>query len=259
MERAGQGRQAPPMMTMPETAPAPAGPIARRLAALDWPAIGASLDARGHATTGPLLGADECAGLVALYGQAERFRSRVTMQRHGFGRGEYQYFAYPLPPLVEALRQAAYPRLAKVAHRWNGLLGRDAALPATLDEYLARCHAAGQARPTALLLKYGAGDFNCLHQDLYGPLVFPLQLTLLLSRPGADFIGGEFLLVEQRPRAQSLGEVVPLVQGEAVIFAVSHRPAQGARGPYRVALRHGVSRLRSGQRFSLGVIFHDAA
>jgi hypothetical protein len=237
----------------------PAEPIARRLAALDWREISDSLGRRGYATTGALLSGEECAGLVALYGEADRFRSRVIMQRHGFGRGEYQYFAYPLPPLVAQLRRAAYPHLAPVARRWNGLLGIDGEVPATLDGYLARCHAAGQTRPTALLLKYGADDFNCLHQDLYGPLVFPLQLTILLSRPGVDFTGGEFLLVEQRPRAQSRGEVVPLVQGEAVIFAVNHRPAQGTRGPYRVALRHGVSRLRRGERFSLGVIFHDAA
>jgi hypothetical protein len=241
------------------TASAQADSVTRRLSALDWQAIGDGLDRRGYATTGALLSADECAGLVALYDDADRFRSRVIMQRHGFGRGEYQYFAYPLPPLVEQLRRAAYPHLAPVARRWNGLLGHDGDIPATLDEYLARCHAAGQARPTALLLKYGTDDFNCLHQDLYGPLVFPLQLTILLSRPGVDFTGGEFLLVEQRPRAQSRGEVVPLVHGEAVIFAVNHRPAQGTRGPYRLALRHGVSRLRAGERFSLGVIFHDAA
>ena len=239
--------------------PSPVGPIARRLAALDWTAMADSLDRLGYATTGPLLSAEECAGLVALYGEAGRFRSRVIMQRHGFGRGEYQYFAYPLPALVGQLRRAVYPHLAPVARRWNGLLGHEAEVPGTLDEYLARCHAAGQARPTALLLKYGADDFNCLHQDLYGPLVFPLQLTILLSRPEVDFTGGEFLLVEQRPRAQSRGEVVPLAHGEAVIFAVNHRPQQGTRGPYRVALRHGVSRLRSGERFSLGVILHDAA
>jgi uncharacterized protein len=183
----------------------------------------------------------------------------VIMQRHGFGRGEYQYFAYPLPALVGQLRRAVYPHLAPVARRWNERLGREVEIPGTLDEYLALCHAAGQARPTALVLKYGVDDFNCLHQDLYGALVFPLQLTILLSRPGVDFTGGEFLLVEQRPRAQSRGEVVPLAQGEAVIFAVNHRPAQGTRGAYRVALRHGVSRLRSGERFSLGVILHDAA
>ena len=236
----------------------PVGPIARRLAALDWTAIGDSLDRLGYATTGPLLSAEECAGLVALYGEAGRFRSRVIMQRHGFGRGEYQYFAYPLPALVGQLRRAVYPHLAPVARRWNGLLGHEAEIPGTLDEYLARCHAAGQARPTALLLKYGADDFNCLHQDLYGPLVFPLQLTILLSRPAVDFTGGEFLLVEQRPRAQSRGEVVPLEQGQIVIFATRERPVRGARGVYRVALRHGVSRVTSGLRYTLGVIFHDA-
>ena len=237
----------------------PAESVTRRFAGLDWPAIADGLDRHGHATTGPLLSAAECAGLVALYPEAARFRSRVIMQRHGFGRGEYQYFAYPLPPLVAALRWAAYPHLAPVARRWHEALGEAGAIPATLDDQLARCHAAGQARPTPLLLKYGAEDFNCLHQDLYGPLVFPLQFAILLSRPGIDFTGGEFLLVEQRPRAQSRGEVVPLAQGEAVIFAVNRRPGQGRRGPYRLALRHGVSRIRSGERFSLGVIFHDAA
>ena len=239
--------------------PSPVRPIARRLAALDWTAIGDSLDRLGYATTGPLLSVEECAGLIGLYGEAGRFRRRVIMQHHGYGRGEYQYFAYPLPALVGQLRRAIYPHLTPVARRWNERLGREVEIPETLDEYLALCHAAGQTRPTALVLKYGVDDFNCLHQDLYGPLVFPLQLTLLLSRPGVDFTGGEFLLVEQRPRAQSRGEVVPLVQGEAVIFAVNHRPAQGTRGPYRVALRHGVSRLRSGERFTLGVILHDAA
>jgi hypothetical protein len=239
--------------------PSPVRPIARRLAALDWTSIGDSLDRLGYATTGPLLSAEECAGLIGLYGEAGAFRRRVIMQHHGYGRGEYQYFAYPLPALVGQLRKAVYPHLAPVARRWNQMLGREAELPDTLDEYLAQCHAAGQTRPTALVLKYAADDFNCLHQDLYGPLVFPLQLTVLLSRPSDDFTGGEFLLVEQRPRAQSRGEVVPLVQGEAVIFAVNHRPAQGARGTHRVALRHGVSRLRSGERFTLGVILHDAA
>ncbi len=246
-------------VTTARRSPAQPQPVARRLAALDWREIGDSLDRRGYATTGALLSGEECAGLVVLYGEADRFRSRVIMQRHGFGRGEYQYFAYPLPPLVEQLRSAAFAHLAPVARHWNALLRHEGEIPATLDDYLARCHAAGQTRPTALMLKYGPDDFNCLHQDLYGPLVFPLQLTILLSRPGVDFTGGEFLLVEQRPRAQSRGEVVPLVHGEAVIFAVNHRPAQGTRGPYRLALRHGVSRLRCGERFSLGVIFHDAA
>ncbi len=181
------------------------------------------------------------------------------MQRHGFGRGEYKYLRYPLPPVVEALRQAIYPQLAPIANRWRERLREEGRFPAALGAYLNECHMAGQERPTPLILKYEAGDYNCLHQDLYGPLVFPLQLTVLLSAPEADFSGGEFLLVEQRPRAQSRGEVVPLRQGEAVIFAVHHRPVEGTRGPYRVTMRHGVSRLRSGRRFTLGIIFHDAA
>jgi uncharacterized protein len=234
-------------------------PLEARLTALPWAAVAGALDARGYATFGPILGADECRQLTDLYAEAVRFRSRVIMQRHAFGRGEYQYFAYPLPEVVEALRQAVYPHLAPVANRWNMALGRDATFPDQLDDYLSRCHAAGQARPTPLLLKYEADDYNCLHQDLYGELAFPIQMTVLLSAPDRDFTGGEFLLVEQRPRAQSKGEVVPLDQGEAVLFAVSHRPAQGTRGTYRVNLRHGVSRIRSGRRFTLGVIFHDAA
>jgi hypothetical protein len=181
------------------------------------------------------------------------------MQRHAFGRGEYQYFRYPLPGAVEALRQAIYPHLAPIANRWRERLNEEGRFPPSLAAYLEQCHKAGQERPTPLLLKYGPGDYNCLHQDLYGDLVFPLQLTVLLSDPAADFTGGEFLLVEQRPRAQSRGEVVPLQQGEAVIFPVHHRPVEGTRGPYRVTMRHGVSRLRSGQRYTLGIIFHDAA
>jgi hypothetical protein len=229
------------------------------LASVDWHEISASLDERGYATTSPLLDAEECRGLAALYPREDAFRSRVVMQRHAFGRGEYQYFRYPLPSAVEALRQAIYPQLAPIANRWRELLREEGRFPPTLGGYLAQCHAAGQERPTPLLLKYGEGDYNCLHQDLYGDLVFPLQLTVLLSAPGDDFTGGEFLLVEQRPRAQSKGEVVPLRQGEAVIFPVHHRPVQGARGPYRVTMRHGVSRLRSGRRYTLGIIFHDAA
>jgi hypothetical protein len=232
--------------------------IAGRIAGLPWAEIAAALDARGHATTGPLLTPAECAALSALWPNEERFRSRVVMARHNFGRGEYRYFARPLPPAVAALREGFYPQLAPVANRWAEALRLEALYPSDLAAFTTRCHAAGQQRPTPLLLRYGPGDYNCLHQDLYGPLAFPLQLTLLLSDPGTDFTGGEFLLVEQRPRAQSRGEVVPLAQGEAVIFAVSHRPAQGTRGPYRVALRHGVSRIRAGERFALGVIFHDA-
>jgi hypothetical protein len=181
------------------------------------------------------------------------------MQRHAFGRGEYQYFRYPLPGAVEALRQAIYPHLAPIANRWRERLSEEGRFPPSLAAYLERCHKAGQQRPTPLLLKYGPGDYNCLHQDLYGDLVFPLQLTVLLSAPEEDFTGGEFLLVEQRPRAQSRGEVAPLHQGEAVVFPVHHRPVEGTRGPYRVTMRHGVSRLRSGHRYTLGIIFHDAA
>jgi uncharacterized protein len=230
-----------------------------RIAALDWPAIGESLDARGYATLPALLSAAACHSLIAMYDEARRFRSRIVMERHAFGQGEYKYFAYPLPPIVAALRESLYPRLAPIANRWSGLLGENVRFPPTLKGYLRRCHAAGQTRPTPLLLRYEAGGYNRLHQDLYGPLAFPLQLTFLLSAPGRDFTGGEFLLLEQRPRAQSKGEVVPLDQGDAVVFAVRHRPVQGKRGPYRVTLRHGVSRVRTGHRFTLGVIFHDAA
>jgi hypothetical protein len=236
-----------------------AGPdLARYLADVDWDAIAASLDARGYATL-PLLEPADCRALAALYDREDAFRSRVVMQRHAFGRGEYKYLRYPLPPVVQALRSALYPHLVPIANRWRAALGEADALPRDLDSYLARCHAAGQARPTPLLLRYGPDDYNCLHQDLYGALVFPLQLTVLLSDPARDFSGGEFMLVEQRPRAQSRGEVVALRQGEAVIFAVHHRPMRGTRGVYRVNLRHGVSRVRDGLRMTLGVIFHDAA
>ncbi|MES2710121.1 MAG: 2OG-Fe(II) oxygenase [Pseudomonadota bacterium] len=221
---------------------------------LDWPRIEADLDAYGAANTGKLLSPDQCAALIALYDEPSRFRSRVVMARHGFGRGEYQYFANPLPPLVASLRTGFWPHLAPIARRWTG---RD--FPDTHAEYLARCHQAGQGKPTPLLLRYGAGDYNCLHQDLYGAEVFPLQLAILLSAPGAEFGGGEFVLTEQRPRMQSRAEVVSLAQGEAVIFAVAERPVQGTRGPYRVKLRHGVSRVTWGARQTLGVIFHDAA
>ncbi|HEU0154979.1 MAG TPA: 2OG-Fe(II) oxygenase [Stellaceae bacterium] len=234
-------------------------PAADRVAAIDWRAIAASLDERGHAVTPALLDAGECRGLAALYEDDGMFRRRVVMQQHAFGRGEYKYLRYPLPPPVEGLRHAIYPHLAKVANRWTERLREETHFPPTLDAYLERCHAAGQNRPTPLLLKYEAGDYNCLHQDLYGPLVFPLQLTILLSAPPQDFTGGEFMLVEQRPRAQSRGEVVPLAQGEAVIFPVHHRPVEGTRGPYRVTMRHGVSRLHTGHRQTLGIIFHDAA
>jgi len=232
--------------------------LARRIDAFDWPEIEASLDRQGYATLPGVLSSRECEGVAALYGDDARFRSRVVMERHAFGLGEYKYLRYPLPPLVEALRQACYLRLAPVANRWRHVLGETGRFPATLDAYHRDCHAAGQTRPTPLILKYETGGYNCLHQDLYGERVFPLQMTVLLSAPGEDFTGGEFLLVEQRPRAQSKGEVVPLAQGDAVVFAVNNRPAQGKRGPYRVRLRHGVSRILTGKRCTLGIIFHDA-
>ncbi len=221
--------------------------------------LAASLDRDGYAVLPEQLSGEECRSLIALYDERERFRSRVVMARHGYGSGEYKYLAYPLPPVIGDLRQRLYPLLAPIANAWERQLGRPAAFPDTLDDYLARCHQAGQLRPTPLILKYGPGDYNCLHQDLYGELVFPLQATVLLSRPAEDFTGGEFLLVEQRPRRQSKGEVVALNQGDAVIFPVNHRPIAGARGFYRATMRHGVSRLRSGARFTLGIIFHDAA
>ena len=233
--------------------------IDERVNALDWPAIIADLDDHGCATTGPLLTTDECTALAESYESDQLFRSRIIMARHGFGRGEYKYFAYPLPPLVAVLRDAFYPALAQLANRWNEALGIEAAYPPTHAAYLRRCHAAGQNKPTPLLLRYGHGDFNCLHQDVYGEHVFPLQATVLLSQPGHDFNGGEFVLTEQRPRMQSRAEVVPLKQGECVIFPVRHRPVHGTHGTYRVNMRHGVSRLRSGSRHTLGVIFHDAA
>ena len=236
----------------------PRNALPARVAALDWPAITSSLDAHGCATTGPLLTVQESAALAARYDDDPLFRSRIVMARHGFGRGEYKYFAYPLPDDVAALRGAFYPPLATVANRWNGQMGVASRYPDEHAAFLARCHEAGQTKPTPLLLQYGAGDYNCLHQDLYGEHVFPLQVAFLLSRPGHDFTGGEFVLTEQRPRMQSRAEVVPLIQGEAVIFPVHHRPVQGTRGIYRVNMRHGVSRLRTGRRHTLGVIFHDA-
>jgi len=232
--------------------------VTARLAAFEWDRIAKELDVYGCAVAGPLLSAQECAALAGLYDTEAPFRSRVIMARHGFGCGEYKYFAYPLPETVAALRAALYPPLAEIANRWNAALGVASRFPADHGAYLARCHEAGQTRPTPLLLRYGPGDYNCLHQDLYGEHVFPLQATVLLSRPGVDFEGGEFVLTEQRPRMQSRAEVVPLGQGDVVIFAVHHRPVQGTRGVYRVTMRHGVSRLRSGRRHTLGVIFHDA-
>lgn len=232
--------------------------VAERVARADWEGIASQLDAAGNAVIGGLLNPDECAALAALYRDEAPFRSRVVMARHGFGRGEYRYFTYPLPPTVAALREALYPRLSVIANRWCETLGSETRYPAEHAAFIERCRLAGQTRPTPLLLQYGAGDYNCLHQDLYGELVFPLQVAVLLSQPGRDFEGGEFVLTEQRPRMQSRPEVVPLAQGDAVVFAVHQRPVQGARGYYRVNLRHGVSRLRAGHRHSLGVIFHDA-
>jgi hypothetical protein len=242
-----------------ERAPMPtARSLAIPIGAIDWARIAADLDAHGCATTGRLLSAQQCTELAATYATDAPFRSRVVMARHGFGRGEYKYFAYPLPEPVAVLRAALYPPLADIANRWNQAMAIDLRYPREHASYLARCREAGQAKPTPLLLQYGAGDYNCLHQDLYGEHVFPLQVTLLLSQPGEDFTGGEFVLTEQRPRMQSRAEIVPLAQGEAVIFPVHHRPVQGSRGIYRVNMRHGVSRLRSGHRHTLGIIFHDA-
>lgn len=229
------------------------------IAALDWPAVAQDLDERGCAVIGPLFSPHECRALAALYADDAPFRSRVVMARHGFGRGEYKYFAHPLPAPVQRLRTALYPHLVPIANRWNETMGLPLRFPDDHDAFLARCHAAGQVRPTPLLLQYGPGDYNCLHQDLYGEHVFPLQVAILLDEPGRDFTGGEFVLTEQRPRMQSRAEVVPLRQGDAVVFAVNHRPAQGTRGAYRVTMRHGVSRIRSGRRNTLGIIFHDAA
>jgi hypothetical protein len=232
--------------------------VGERVGALDWGRLARELDAGGNAVVEKLLTPPECEALAGFYGAEDSFRSRVVMGRHGFGRGEYKYFAYPLPAIVAELRAALYPHLVPVANRWNEQMRVDVAFPASHAEFLGRCRAAGQDRPTPLLLQYEAGDYNCLHQDLYGEHVFPLQVAILLSRPGTDFSGGEFVMTEQRPRMQSRPEVVPLEQGDGVIFAVSHRPVQGTRGIYRVNLRHGVSRVRGGMRHTLGVIFHDA-
>ncbi len=232
--------------------------IEPRLEAIDWARVAADLDAWGWAMSEAVLSPGECEATAALYAEDSRFRSRVVMARHGFGRGEYRYFSYPLPDLVAGLRSALYPRLAPVANRWNEAMGIEVRFPAEHAAFIERCHRAGQTRPTPLLLQYGPGDYNCLHQDLYGEHVFPFQVAILLSPPGQDFTGGEFVLTEQRPRMQSRVEVVPLRQGDAAVFAVHHRPVRGTRGTYRVTLRHGVSRLRSGHRHTLGIIFHDA-
>jgi hypothetical protein len=236
----------------------PASDIAVRTDAIDWAQAESELDTQGCAVLKSLLSPDQCRALAALYPDDAHFRSRVVMGSHGFGRGEYKYFAYPLPEVIAGLRPALYARLWPIANRWNEAMGIDIRYPQEHDAFLKRCHAAGQTRPTPLLLQYEAGDYNCLHQDLYGEHVFPLQVAILLSEPGRDFAGGEFVLTEQRPRMQSRAEVVPLLQGDAVAFAVHHRPVQGTRGTYRVNLRHGVSRVRSGQRHTVGVIFHDA-
>jgi len=232
--------------------------ITQRVTALDWPRIGADLDLHGCAFVNALLSPEECEALVDAYAVEESFRSKVVMARHGFGRGEYQYFAYPLPDVVAGLRNSLYPRLSGVANRWHETLGIATRYPDDHSAFLDRCHRAGQRKPTPLMLQYGEGDYNCLHQDLYGEHIFPLQVTFLLSKPRQGFSGGEFMLTEQRPRMQSRAEVVPLDQGDGVVFPVHHRPVQGTRGAYRVNLRHGVSRVRSGHRHTLGIIFHDA-
>jgi len=244
-----------------ETSPAsiPSEGAIARVNGLDWRQIGKDLDEQGSALLQGVLSADECKAVASLYPEESIFRSRVVMGRHGFGRGEYKYFSYPLPRLIESLRTVLYPRLAPMANRWNEAMGIEVRYPEKHAEFVQRCHDAGQLRPTPLLLQYGPGDYNCLHQDLYGEHVFPIQVAILLSEPQRDFTGGEFVLTEQRPRMQSRPEVVPLRQGDAVAFAVHHRPVQGTRGTYRVNLRHGVSRLRSGQRHTVGIIFHDAS
>jgi hypothetical protein len=229
-----------------------------RIAERDWSAMEAELDTYGAAVLEGLLTPEECLAIASLYPDDRHFRSHVVMARHGFGRGEYKYFAYPLPDLVAAMRTALYARLAPVANRWAAALATSTAYPLEHAEFLEACHRLGQRRPTPLLLRYGPGDYNCLHQDLYGDLAFPIQVAVLLSQPGRDFTGGEFVLTEQRPRMQSRAEVVPLAQGNAVAFAVHQRPVHGARGPYRVNMRHGVSRLRSGGRHTIGIIVHDA-
>jgi len=236
----------------------PSPDVTTRVDAIDWTQATADLDGQGCAVLKGLLSPDECRALAALYPDDTCFRGRIVMGRHGFGRGEYKYFSYPLPDLIARLRPALYARLTGIANRWNQAMGIDIQYPPAHAAFLERCHDAGQTRPTPLLLQYGAGDYNCLHQDLYGEHVFPLQVAILLSEPGRDFTGGEFVLTEQRPRMQSRPEVVPLAQGDAVVFAVHHRPVQGTRGFYRVNLRHGVSRIRSGHRHTVGVIFHDA-
>ena len=234
-------------------------PVTERVQHLDWTRIAAELDAQGSALLQRLLSAQECEAIARLYPEDSAFRSRVVMARHGFGRGEYKYFSYPLPDLIASLRTQLYCRLAPIANQWNEAMRLDARFPDAHASFLERCHNAGQRRPTPLLLHYVEGDYNCLHQDLYGERVFPIQVAILLSEPGRDFTGGDFVLTEQRPRMQTRAEVAPLRQGDGVAFAVHHRPMKGARGNYRVTMRHGVSRVRSGERHTLGIIFHDAA
>jgi hypothetical protein len=234
-------------------------PTAERVDGFDWERVGRDLDQQGNAMLEQLLSPEECRAIARLYRNDDLFRSRVVMERHAFGRGEYKYFNYPLPDLLEELRTAVYSHLVPVANRWNEAMGIDVRYPAKHADFIQRCHSAGQLRPTPLLLQYGVGDYNCLHQDLYGEQVFPLQLAILLSEPGADFTGGEFVMTEQRPRMQSRPMVVPLRQGDGGVFAVHNRPVTGTRGAYRVNMRHGVSRIRSGHRHTIGIIFHDAA
>lgn len=232
--------------------------IHRHVSALDWTQIAENLSRDGVALTGRLISDGACDALSKLYDADKVFRSRVVMARHGFGSGEYKYFSYPLPQTIDALRLALYAKLAPIANSWMEAMGLTHRYPETLEEMIARCHEAGQSRPTPLLLKYGPGDYNCLHQDLYGEQAFPIQMVVLLSTPGEDFTGGEFVLTEQRPRMQSRAEVVPLMKGHGALFAVNERPKEGKRGYYRVKMRHGVSRLRSGERYTAGIIFHDA-
>jgi uncharacterized protein len=232
--------------------------ITERIQTVDWEQVSKDLDSQGCALIERLITPEECNALSALYVMDGIFRSRIVMSRHGFGRGEYKYFNYPLPDIVSSLRTSIYPNLVPIANRWNRAMGINVQYPLKHADFIARCHNAGQTRATPLLLQYEKDDYNCLHQDLYGEHVFPFQVTILLSEPDKDFTGGEFVLTEQRPRMQSRAEVVPLKQGDAVVFAVHHRPVQGTRGVYRVNLRHGVSRLRSGHRHTLGIIFHDA-
>jgi hypothetical protein len=232
--------------------------VKERVEGVSWDAVSKDLDGQGSARIAGLLTPEECLEIASLYPDDDLFRSRVVMARHGFGRGEYKYFRYPLPGLIDTLRTAVYPHLAPVANRWNEAMRLEVSYPASLAQFIERCREAGQSKPTPLLLQYAAGDYNCLHQDLYGEYVFPLQLAILLAEPGRDFTGGEFVMTEQRPRMQSRPMVIPLRQGDGVVFAVHHRPVQGERGWYRVNLRHGVSRVLSGQRHTAGIIFHDA-